>query len=268
MIENILISIGIPCYNAEETIGETIKSIITQTYKDWELIIVDDGSTDDSLSEIKKIKDFRIKILSRENRGLPATLNEIVSLAEGDFFARMDADDIMLPDRLEKQIKYFDKHPEVDLLGGGIVCIEANGNETGRRFAPSVVDSAYRVFKGEVLYHPTVMGRTEWFREHPYDESVVRSEDFELWCRTAGATTIHNLQIPLIYYREYEENTSLSKYLMQSRISRDVIRRYGKEKIGTLRTYYLILRRILKDFAYIACFSLGAQKYILARRNS
>ena len=268
MIENILISIGVPCYNAEETIGETIKSIITQTYKNWELIIIDDGSEDNSLEIIKQFCDNRITVISRENRGLPATLNEITNLAKGEFLARMDADDIMLPNRITRQFKYLQAHNDVDLLGGGIICIDNQGNSTGERFPPSVINSKYQIFKGEVVFHPTIMGKLKWFKNNLYDESYIRSEDFELWCRTAGQAVIHNIPETLLYYREYPGNTTLSKYLLQSRISRQVILKYGIEKIGLKKTYFLLFRRFVKDYVYILLKSMGLWKMAIARRNT
>ena len=207
----------------EKTILKTIKSVLKQTYTNWELIIVDDGSTDSSLAEIKKIDDQRIKVISRENKGLPASLNQIVKIAQGKYLARMDADDLMFPDRIEKQMEYLEENPVVDLLGSGVICIDENDNKLGERCPSLQIETAFDIFKGEVIYHPTLMGKTEWFKNNPYDESYIRSEDFELWCRTAGNAIIHNLPEPLLYYREYSGNTTLKKYLLQSKISRHVI---------------------------------------------
>ena len=261
------ITIGIPCYNAEKTIAKAIKSVLNQTYTNWELIIIDDGSTDKSLDEINKICDSRITVISRENRGLPATLNEITWLANGEYLARMDADDIMFPDRIEKQFEYLEKNNDIDLLGSGIICIDGEDREFGSRIPNAVISSPYQVFKGEVIFHPTLMGRTDWFKKNPYDESYIRSEDYELWCRTAGEVVIHNLQEPLLYYREYSGNTSLSKYLLQSKISRKVISLYGVKKIGWLKSKFLILRRLFKDLLYILLKMIGCWKFAVAKRN-
>jgi len=262
-----LISIGIPCYNAEKTIAKTIESIINQTYTDWELIIINDGSRDNSLIEIEKFCDNRIIVINRENKGLPASLNEIASLAKGKYLARMDSDDIMLPNRIEKQVEYLENNSDVNLLGGGIICIDDKENDIGERFAPKIIKTAYQIFKGEIIFHPTIIGKTEWFKKNPYDENLIRSEDFELWCRTADSAIIHNLQEPLIYYREYAENTTLSKYLLQSKISRKIIFKYGIKKIGLIKTFHLISRRFIKDFIYIIFATIGLWKFIISRRN-
>lgn len=262
-----VVSIGIPCYNAESTIGKAIQSILDQTYGNWELIVIDDGSTDKSLDEIKKICDKRIKIISRENKGLPATLNEISRLATGQFMARMDADDKMHPQRLEKQLAYLEGNPNVDLLGTGVVCIDGEGIELGERHPASCINSPSQIFKGEVIYHPTLMGKAEWFKNNPYDENLIRSEDFELWCRTAGDVVIHNLPESLLFYREYAGNTSLSKYLLQSKISRQVILKYGFNKIGFITTSYLFTRRLFKDMIYILLKSIGLWHFAVAKRN-
>ena len=109
-----LVSIGMTVYNTSEYIEDAIKSILKQTYTNWELIVINDGSTDDTLDKIKKIKDNRIKIFSdSQNKGIAKRLNECIEASSGDYFARMDGDDIMVPYRLEQQVKYLEEHKDV-----------------------------------------------------------------------------------------------------------------------------------------------------------
>ena len=112
------ITIGLPCYMAEKTLAEAIESIQNQTYEDFEVLLVDDGSEDDTLAIARKYQDKRIRIIADgTHRGIAARLNMMVRQARGRFFARMDADDIMMPERLERQLEFLTQHPEADVVG-------------------------------------------------------------------------------------------------------------------------------------------------------
>lgn len=111
------VSVVMPVYNAESYLNDSITSILKQTYRDFEFIIIDDGSTDNSLSVIKEFKDKRIKIISRENRGIAYSLNQAIEMSSGEYIARMDADDISSEDRLEKQVEYLDNNLQIGLVG-------------------------------------------------------------------------------------------------------------------------------------------------------
>ncbi|MGL5269675.1 MAG: glycosyltransferase family 2 protein, partial [Selenomonadaceae bacterium] len=112
------VSIGLPFYNDEKTLRYTIQSILLQSYTDWELILLDDGSTDGSLAIAKSIKDKRVRVVSdNENKGLAVRLNEIANLANGQYLARMDADDLMHPDRIKEQVLFLEENPEIDVVG-------------------------------------------------------------------------------------------------------------------------------------------------------
>lgn len=129
-----LISIVIPVYNAERFIEKAIESICNQSYKNIEIIVIDDGSIDESLQIIKSIRDDRIRIISRENRGLIASLNEGINLSRGSYIARMDADDISSPIRIEQQVKYFEHHIDCGVLFTGLEYIDENGNIIRKSF--------------------------------------------------------------------------------------------------------------------------------------
>src|SRR5690606_10265590 len=131
-----LISIGIPFYNAEKYLAFAIQSIIVQSYANWELILVDDGSSDNSLKIAQEFarKDIRIRVIcDGENKKLPCRLNQIIQQSKGEFIARMDADDIMHPNRLEKQIKFLNENPNIDLVSGSLVSIDSHNNVMGTR---------------------------------------------------------------------------------------------------------------------------------------
>ncbi len=245
-----LVTIALPCYNAEKTLENTVRSILCQTYEAWELLALDDGSTDRTVEILQGFKDDRINVITDNiNKGRCFRLNQAAGLAKGIYYARMDSDDLMFPERLEKQVAFLEAHTDIDLLGSGIVSIDENLNPLGVRYAPQRVDSMFQIFKGEVLYHPTIMGRTEWFRNHPYIKGYVHSDDFASWTKYARDLTIANLQEPLLFYREHGLFT-YDKYQGRCRETRKAIAEFGPDTIGWPGTAMLLGRRWLKDVAY------------------
>jgi glycosyltransferase involved in cell wall biosynthesis len=125
-----LISVCMPVYNAERYVSEAIESVLSQTFKDFEFLILDDGSTDGSLAILKghAERDPRIRLTSRPNKGLAPTLNELMDQARGEFVARMDADDVSLPERLERQADYLRKHPDCVIVGCHALVMDSDGD--------------------------------------------------------------------------------------------------------------------------------------------
>ncbi len=245
-----VVSLSLPCFNAEKTLIDTLRSILAQTFDDWELLAIDDGSTDGTLAILQSIDDPRVRVLSDgTNKGRGVRLNESAQEAKGKYFARMDADDLMFPERLAKQVEFLDAHPDVDLLGAGLVSTDPERMLKGVRFAPERVTSPLQILKGEVLYHPTVTGRTEWFRTHPYLPEYVYSDDFALWTKAAGDVTIANLREPLLFYLEHEAFT-YDKFRGRVRETRRAIRNHGPAAVGGLQTKALLLRWMVKDSVY------------------
>lgn len=198
------VTVAIPMFNAEAYIGAAIGSVLAQSYSNWELLILDDGSTDRSLEIVRKFQDPRIRILSDgENRGLSRRLNESVQLASGEVYARMDADDLMVTTRMERQINYLLSHPDCDVVGSSAYIIDGDNNLTGLRGGNPFVENGFlSVAHRGGFIHPTVTGRTAWFRAHPYDINADRCEDIELWLRTADESHFGQLEEPLLFYRE------------------------------------------------------------------
>ena len=239
-----MVTIGLPCYNAEKTVKLTVNSIINQSFKDWTLIAVDDGSTDSTLSLLKSYKDPRIQVIADgKNCGLAARLNQISSITETSLLFRMDSDDIMFPDRLQKQIDYMQANPDCDLLGSEIIAIDSNNKLRTIRKPRSYKPTVFDIFKGEVIFHPSICGRAEWFKNNPYDESLKVSEDYELWCRCASQLKIHVLNEPLLFYREHG-SFAYKKFRDQSLITLKVIKKYGPKIIGKSTGKLLFERRV------------------------
>jgi len=165
-----LVTVAMPVYNAGKYLRLAVLSIVKQTFPDWELLIIDDGSTDDALQDIADINDARIRIFrDATNKGLAVRLNEAIDLARGRYFARMDQDDVSYPERFAMQIKALQDDPRLDLVATRAITIDENEQATGLfPYAISHEEICARPWRGFYLPHPTWMGRIEWFRKHRY----------------------------------------------------------------------------------------------------
>ena len=221
-----LITIGLSFYNDKSTLELAIKSVFAQTYQNWELILVDDGSTDGSLNIAKKITDKRVRLVTDgKNKGLIFRLNQIACLAKGKYLARMDADDLMHPARIEKQVEYLINNPDVDLVDTGAYSIYRNEIPKGKRGLSDINTDAKYVIKHAMLLHASVVGKTSWFLKNRYDEEYVRAEDYELWCRTFKYSKFRRIKEPLYIVREGKIN--IKNYLKSSQTIRKIVKKYG-----------------------------------------
>ena len=213
-----LLTIALPVYNGAATLELAIRSILLQSFTDWEMIILDDASTDDSRAVMRSFQDSRICLVEGDkNIGLSARLNMAVDMAEGRYFARMDQDDISFPDRLEKQLDYLQKHPGIDLLATSTIPFRGDGEALGRLPVASEHEQiCARPWNGFHLPHPTWMGKTDWFRQHRYESVADGAEDQQLLLRTYRLSRFACLQEPLLAYREGDR--PLKKMLRARRI--------------------------------------------------
>jgi len=165
-----LISIALPTYNAGKYLRQSVLSIIRQTYTNWELIICDDGSSDGSIDSISDICDSRIRILQNNtNQGVTVRLNQCISMARGEYFARMDQDDISYPMRLELQLNFLVNNPEIDLVATKCIAIDGNNQFIGLITARCIhEDICSKTWLGISMPHPTWIGKTSWFRKFKY----------------------------------------------------------------------------------------------------
>lgn len=196
-----------PVYNGEKYLHEAIDSILAQSWRDFELIIVNDASTDGTEAIIRGYDDRRlISTKNDRNLGVPGSLNRGLALAKGKFIARMDADDIALPDRLEKQVRYLESRPEIGLLGTAVMRIDETGKDLGA-YAPPADPWAtrWKALWSNPHIHPTVMVRAEALAGQSYREEPKAAEDYELWSRLIFERGIRtaNLAEPLLRYRQH-----------------------------------------------------------------
>lgn len=198
-----LVTIGMPVHNVERTILDAVESIRLQTLADWELIIVDDGSTDRTPEILRAITDPRIRvILHRENAGLGQRLNETVALARAKYFARLDGDDVAYPERLATQLEYLRAHEDVDVVGSWMVLLDADRRPFGTWRPPEDhARIAAHTYHSVLLAHPTYFGQHEWFVRNPYAVEYIRAEDQILLMDTAGRSTFANVQKVLVGYK-------------------------------------------------------------------
>jgi len=191
-------------YNSGATILHALRSLCAQTRTDWELILLDDGSKDDSARLADSMRDTRIRLLVDGRRlGLAARLNQAIALARGRFVARMDADDIAYPERLERQVAFLETHADVDLIGSAMVVFSGDGEPAGLYEVPtSHAEICARPFSGFYLPHPTWMGRTEWFRKWRYDPACRKAQDQDLLLRAWRSSHYAALPEPLVGYRQ------------------------------------------------------------------
>ena len=248
-----LVTIAIPAYNCQEYIDYAVQSVINQTYKNWELLLLDDGSTDGTLQKLKAYEtDDRISIISDgQNKGLIYRLNQSINLAHGRYYARMDADDIMLIHRIQSQIDFLTKNPTVDVVGSCAYTIDGHNNiKELIEYPLSPTPKPNQL----CFLHPSVMGRIDWFRRNRYNQLFNRMEDVELWFRAANDSIYKNLDIPLMFYRESGMPLA-KKYIATQRSALRLAINGSKYGIGHYKSLKYGVSTVIK---IVVCFVLSA----------
>lgn len=219
MIKSPKISVILPVYNSELYIKETLDSVLEQTYSDFELIIIDDCSTDATVSIIKNFSDNRIKLHEKEkNSGYTNSLNFGFSIAQGEYIARIDGDDICMPERFAKQVHFLEKNPSIILCGTAIKFI---GSSSGNLFYPQTHEEIkISLFSFSPTFaHPTIMGKKAIFEKHNYNKNYEPAEDYELWTRLVAQGKVANLNEILLEYRVHPNQVSVTKKNIQDKNS-------------------------------------------------
>ncbi|WP_421827232.1 glycosyltransferase family 2 protein [Larkinella sp.] len=261
-----MVTVGLPVYNAAPYLADAIQSVLNQTFRDWELLVVDDGSTDGSVGIARSFSDARIKVISDGlNLGLPIRLNQISQLAHGLLIARMDADDIMVDKRLQVQIDYFGKHPEVDVVSSFIYTIDKHNKVFGMRGSTNLPITIKGAISGVPIAHPTVMARKSWFLKHPYNPTNFRGQDMELWLSTIEIAKFHVITDSLLFYRELGIPYT-KKYLQTSQAVRTLLKKYSKQ-LGYWNTLLAFLMTYIKDGLYILFNLFNNEDWLLRRRS-
>lgn len=258
-----LITVAIPVYNATAYVDDAIQSVLNQSFQNFELIITNDGSTDDSISKVRHYNDPRIIICDDViHKGLSERLNEQVAMAKGVYFARMDADDVMMPERLSETLSFLRSHPEAHLVGSCATVINELGTVIGHR-GRSNEKPFSRV---KALLHPTIMGKTEWFRNNVYHSECDGCEDFDLWLRSNNDYMLYQLAQPLLLYRDHRQR-SIEGYWNLRKVERRVIRKNGM-KMGRFWTAIHLLVSYCSTLIVTLMIALRCDRILQLVRNN
>ncbi len=227
------VSVLLPVHDAERTVGAAIASVLTQTYTDCELLVIDDGSTDRSAAAVREHAggDPRLRLLQQSNRGLIAALNRGLAEARGALIARMDADDVALPDRLERQVRFLESHPAVAAVGGAARYMDDRGPlplELRHPCAPEAIRAALP--RGSCLVHPTVlMRRAAVLAAGGYRPAFLHAEDYDLWLRLAERADLANLAETVLHLRLHPGQVSFAH------VEQQVISTLGAQRAARAR---------------------------------
>lgn len=267
------ISIGIPIYNAENYLADAIKSVLAQSYPYWELILINDGSKDNSLKIAQDFaaKDNRIRVISDgSNKKLPARLNQIIREAKYDYIARMDADDLIHTERLEKQIKFLIQNPQFDLVSTSLLSIKNNNDVIGARvYLPKTVTKQDALIGNSGILHASILAKKKWYKRNLYNEKNALAEDYELWLNAAIKDDLKVGFLPeyLYYYRE-EGNATKEKMLKGYTTQIQIIQKYSEGILTNKQLFCLILKFRLKKLIVLFADKFNLMQLILRNRNS
>ena len=225
-----LVSVILPAYNAQDTIAESIDSILNQSFRDFELIVINDGSTDATEKVIAQYDDSRIRYFANPgNQGLIYTLNRGLELSQGKYIARMDADDISLPARFEKQVRILEEHPEIIVCG---TQIKGFGLSKASKYIFTAKEKSgelkYWLLKYPCFAHPSVMIRRQVLTEHHicYDKDYLHAEDYKLWVDLSSYGDFYNIQEVLLRYRISDTQITQKNNFKQAEGARKCRREY------------------------------------------
>jgi len=209
-----LVSVVMPVYNCEKFLSFAIDSILGQTLRDFEFIIINDGSSDSSENIMSAYVDSRIKLIRNEtNLGITRSLNRGIHAATGKYICRMDADDVSMPERLELQVKFMEDNEDIALAGSNAILINSDGVKVSEeRYPGSAREIKKTIFVHNPFAHGTIMLRTSVMNEcGEYDSRFLHNEDYDLWLRIAARYPLANLQEFLLQRRIHESNITVTR---------------------------------------------------------
>ncbi len=260
------ITIAIPFYNAELFLADAIRSVFAQTYQDWELILIDDGSTDRSLEIAKSVNDPRVRVFSDgKNKRLATRLNEITTLAKYDYIARMDADDLIFPERLEVQMKYFESDQNIDIVTTGVYSVLNDLTIKGIRGQAFESPTFEDILSRKVgITHAALIAKKSWYQRNHYNENLSIAQDLDLWIKSSKKNDlkVKSISDPFYIYRE-EDNVKLKKILKAYKNERRMINKYSDKYL-----FKLLFRSYLKTFVVNILGIFGKIHLLQARRGS
>lgn len=264
-----LVSVGMPVRNSEATIALAIASIVAQSYTNWELIVMDDGSTDRSLEIAHAFEDARIRVISDgEHKGIPARRAEIVRMSSGAYLAWMDSDDIAYPSRLRVEEEFLETHSSIDLVTAAMIVFRDDGEAIGKRSVPADHTTiCRRPYSGFPMFQPTFMGRRSWFLNFGYDTNLnpaARHEDQDLLLRAYRESKYAGIQQILVGYRE--NKIDLRKTLVGRRFWLGSIMRDAKRNSHIPAGIAAVILQVAKAAADVIAVKTGLNYLLLRHR--
>ena len=246
------ITVAMPVLNGGEYLRCAVASIVNQAYANWELLILDDGSTDGAIEKLSSAADKRIVVIrDGTRRGIAARLNQAIDLARGEFFARMDHDDVCHPSRLLTQLKFLEANPRVDLLATKCLKINEQDSFTGELpFASSHARICARPWLGFAMPHPSWMGKTSWFKKHRYQEPApFCCEDSEMLFRTHKDSVFDAIENPPLAYRARSHTAWRKQYKTRITMASVQVRYFAKQRDlrSVVLTCVVTVLRVLQD---------------------
>ena len=264
------LTIGVSFYNNAGTLTDLAKCVFAQTFTNWEWILIDDGSTDGGCDIVNGIKDQRVRVIRDEvNRGRPFRYNYITEIAQGEFIARFDADDLCDPTRFQKQVEFLRAHEHVDVVSTGVLYLGPGEILLGRRLPRSTThDEICRdPLRGVAMAHGTITGRKKWFLKYPYSERYSdMSEDYALFASSWKDSCFANIPEALYFYREYE-SFSVGKYYRSQCSCARANWEYGRATHGTIRAAKAVIARYLRIAVCLSCAVVNLQDWIISHHS-
>jgi len=280
-VNNQSITVLMPVYNGEKYLDEAIRSILGQTFKDFEFLIIDDYSNDKSCEIISAFSDERIKLIkNNKNMGQAITMNKGINLAKGKYIARIDQDDISLPKRLQIQYEYMENNSNVGLLGCNIQNVDENLNYISFRNRPTThYQNLWRLLYNTCLMHPTAFIRSSVLSTKiSYDKRFWPCEDYDLWSRLAYNTKINQLNDVYVLVRKHESNYGKRSEQIQIK-NRKILSKINinnfllNHKDGTnyfdafMNRNVSIFKRFFGQFVVFKLYRIFCEKYKLKKKD-
>ncbi|MCJ8280166.1 MAG: glycosyltransferase [Rivularia sp. ALOHA_DT_140] len=210
-------SIIIPAYNAIKYLPETLESVLKQSFTDFEVFIIDDGSYDNIVEWVDGIQDSRVKFISQKNKGVSAARNLGISNASGEYIAFLDADDLWESSKLEKQLQYLAENPSVGLIHAEMALIDEESKSLGRKFTSDIEGNALKQLleQNTIVTSSVIVRRSCLEKVGNFDNNLTSSEDWELWVRIALHYSIAIIKEPLVFYRIHANNTTKNWQMLE-----------------------------------------------------
>lgn len=267
------VSIGIPFFNPGDYFKASIQSVLNQTYSDFELILLNDGSTDSSLEIAHSFNDSRIKVISDgKNKGLPFRLNQLIDISQGEYIARMDADDLISPLRIAQQVNYLDSQSNIDLVTTGLCSITNTNHVIGfrnpRKKNAASISLEDTIFGKADIAHATIMARNRWYQRNKYNERAKLMEDYQLWIDAAlkNDLNVGYIYAPLYFYRE-ESSVSSKKAILAYKNQFSIVFSQYFNKLSLLKKIKFSLLCILKIGLTFSLNMFNNSNKLLTLRN-